>query len=442
MNKQKIIEFFKYKGIIGPSGKRKFCWRDYWDNESEQIFKDYSIKYRSEEEAWFCLIHNIEPYHCQICNDLATFNGRTKSKYPGYNTVCEKCSANQVLEKRNNFQKTIKSKTKQDWEDKEKKRRKTMEQKYGDPMLNLFGSESHKQRMIELYGDEHYNNHDKYIATMNERYGVNHNFQLPNHLQKSIETKIKKYGNASNYEKTKQTNKIRYGKEHIGQVKSAQIKSSMKKAQTILKLEKEYNCVQDKKLRKKYGIGWKSLGLEKIKIGNYVFISNDDIPLIELYKKERKNLYTSIKEKELLTYIKSIYNGKVLENDINTVRTGHKNRFFELDIYLPELRIAFDFNGMYWHSDKYKDKYYHQRKLLKCYDAGVQLIHIYEYDWDNNEDIKLRISEVLSNVNNGIKYGWIPLNHINEYELSEPKLIDYETFNVYNEGEFKLKKDI
>lgn len=441
MDRSNIIDIFKIKGIIGPSGKRKFCWKDYWDEESDIIFTEYSNNYRTEEEAWFCLIHDIKPHKCEICGNLAVFNGRLKSKYPGYNTVCENCSANQVLEKRNKFQKTIKNKTKQDWKIREDKRRKTMEEKYGDPILNLFGTESHKQRMLDIYGDVNYNNREKYKKTMNEKYGVDHNFQLHGHVKKSIDTKIKKYGNASNYEKTKQTNKLKYGKEHVSQVKSFQIKSSIKKVQNILKLEKEHNCIQDKKLRKKYGVGWKSLDLEKIKIGHYVFISNDDIPLIESYKKEKRSHLTSIKEKELLTYIKSIYSGRILENDINTIKSAN-NRFYELDIYLPELKLAFDFNGMYWHSDKYKDKYYHQRKLLKCYEAGIQLIHIYENDWDKGEDIKMKIKETIYNVNNGIKYGWIPVNYINEYEISEPMLINHPQFNVYNEGQFKLKNII
>ena len=55
----------------------------------------------------------------------------------------------------------------------------------------------------------------------------------------------------------------------------------------------------------------------------------------------------------------------------------------ELDIYIPNKMIAFEFNGNYWHS--LKDKNYHQQKTLKCIESKVRLVHIFEYEWDNND---------------------------------------------------------
>lgn len=80
-------------------------------------------------------------------------------------------------------------------------------------------------------------------------------------------------------------------------------------------------------------------------------------------------------EKELVRYIKSIYNGDILLRD-KKILNGQ-----ELDIYLPDKNIAIEFNGSYWHSDKLKDTHYHQSKSLKCLGLGIQLIHIYEYEW-------------------------------------------------------------
>jgi hypothetical protein len=34
----------------------------------------------------------------------------------------------------------------------------------------------------------------------------------------------------------------------------------------------------------------------------------------------------------------------------------------EIDIYLPELKLGFEFNGLYWHSNKFKEKNYHLNK--------------------------------------------------------------------------------
>lgn len=69
----------------------------------------------------------------------------------------------------------------------------------------------------------------------------------------------------------------------------------------------------------------------------------------------------------------------------------------ELDVVLPELKIAFEFNGIYWHSEQNgKSSQYHQRKTLLSKRAGFRLFHIYESDWDLSKDsIKERIRTIL-----------------------------------------------
>lgn len=52
----------------------------------------------------------------------------------------------------------------------------------------------------------------------------------------------------------------------------------------------------------------------------------------------------------------------------------------ELDIYIPELNIAIECNGCYWHSDLEKPKKYHIDKFKECKDKDIQLIQIWE-DW-------------------------------------------------------------
>lgn len=89
---------------------------------------------------------------------------------------------------------------------------------------------------------------------------------------------------------------------------------------------------------------------------------------------------TSNGEKELLSFIKSIYSGNILTN-IRSVING------ELDIYIPDLKIAFEFNGLYWHSEIYKDKYYHYNKYKQCIDKDIKLIQIYEDEWTFKKDI-------------------------------------------------------
>lgn len=442
MNKEKIILFLKSKGILGPKGKRKSCWRVYWDNECQDIFSKYSKSYRSEEEAWFCLLHNVEPPKCPICGSLCTFTGRLKGRNNGYNTVCDKCSANQIIEKRLSVSQTKKSYTESRKREILRTRKKTNLERYGEESYMCYGSNSFHNKMIERYGDPHYSNREKTRKTNLERYGVEHNFQIPGHQEKAIKTKIIRYGNASNYEKTKLTNLKRYGLEHIGQVKRFQIQATATKNSYIKSIEKEYNCTHQQKLFEKYGRGWKSLGLEKICMGGYVFIDNSYIELIKKYYEEgsHTNQYTSKKEKELFQYIKSIYEDEILENVTNIVSNGN-HRYYELDVYLPKLKLAFDFDGTYWHSDKFKDKFYHQRKTLACYNQDVQLVHIYEYMWNHNqENIKSMIRSIIKDQNSGTQYNCPPINIYKNYKLSDPEKIRIECGNneyvIYNEGKF------
>ena len=70
-------------------------------------------------------------------------------------------------------------------------------------------------------------------------------------------------------------------------------------------------------------------------------------------------------EKELCQYIKSLYSGEILENTRKFI--GGK----ELDIYLPELKLAFEYNGEYWHKiHEEKEPGYHENKRNQCIERG------------------------------------------------------------------------
>lgn len=73
----------------------------------------------------------------------------------------------------------------------------------------------------------------------------------------------------------------------------------------------------------------------------------------------------------------------------------------ELDIYYPDLNMAIEFNGDYWHSKEYKDKYYHQMKTIECAKKKIQLIHIFEHEWEDiikrEKIIKLIERKILNN---------------------------------------------
>ena len=81
-----------------------------------------------------------------------------------------------------------------------------------------------------------------------------------------------------------------------------------------------------------------------------------------------------------MDYVRSIYDGTIIEND-RKVLNGK-----ELDLYLPDLNLAIEFNGNYWHSDAIVSSTKHLEKTLCCKEKGIRLIHIFEYEWDTMQD--------------------------------------------------------
>lgn len=73
-------------------------------------------------------------------------------------------------------------------------------------------------------------------------------------------------------------------------------------------------------------------------------------------------------------------------------------RPYELDIYVPSKKTAFEFNGILWHSiENDTEKDYHINKTKKCENKGVKLIHIWEDEWVlNQENVKQFIAHVLN----------------------------------------------
>lgn len=54
----------------------------------------------------------------------------------------------------------------------------------------------------------------------------------------------------------------------------------------------------------------------------------------------------------------------------------------ELDLYYPELKLAVEYNGDYWHSTRFnRNSGLHLAKLAMCKNNGIRLINIFEREW-------------------------------------------------------------
>ena len=100
---------------------------------------------------------------------------------------------------------------------------------------------------------------------------------------------------------------------------------------------------------------------------------------------------TSRTEKDIVDFIHSIVpHDNILENDKRVL--GGK----ELDIYIPERKLAFEYDGLYWHSDEDGDTKKHLVKTEGCESNGIHLVHIFENEWmEKREIVKSRIRNLL-----------------------------------------------
>lgn len=246
----------------------------------------------------------------------------------------------------------------------------------------------------------------KYKNTCIEKYGVDNTMKV-NSVKDSLKISlVDKYG-VDHYSKTKEY-KLKYKETCIGKYgvdntsKSEEVKKEIsntkfKNSNSIEKYSKllpvEYSIIKyctDNSLKSTNvvsGIGFN----RNFKIYHDRCDSIFDIFIGTLSDRIRSkssvctkcnpvDLSSSGREIELKEFLLS-KNISFIDNPYNIIPP------LSLDIYIPELKLAIEFNGVYWHSEIYKDKNYHLNKTKLCENVGIQLIHIWEDDWVYKTDI-------------------------------------------------------
>lgn len=287
-----------------------------------------------------------------------------------------------------------------------------------------------------------------------KKYGVEHTTQLDSVKEKMRSTNLKRHGveyasrNANIMNKIKLTNNIKYGCDMP--LQNSKIKDKMFSNFILkygydnpIKMPEVIEKIKIKNL-KIYGTEWhissdivKEKIKEKSEINNYKKILEnygqiDKIDIVS-YKNNNVNIYCHdcnntfeistnllhqryIKNKinvclicnpinnktsnghiEIVNFIKDIGINNIIINDRNLISP------YEIDIYLPDYKIAIEFNGIYWHSELIKDKEYHHNKHKFCKELGIELIQIWEDDWNYKSDIIKSI--IKSRLNRNISIG-------------------------------------
>lgn len=218
--------------------------------------------------------------------------------------------------------------------------------------------------------------------------------------------------NWNNLEQNKNTKKERYGNENYN--------NRPKALQTMAKKSVEE---KEKSLKKQIETHYENFlnrFKEKIKLHNVEYIRTEPNKLIVLKCKtcgfmmvHSRITYNNIirfnrtfcpicndkfknskGEKELFNFINNNYSLEIQRNNRKLLNGK------ELDLYLPDKKLAFEFNGTYWHMDdrfykstdfnKPKNKTakeiweYDKNKCILAESLGIKVIVIKQYDWENN----------------------------------------------------------
>ena len=218
------------------------------------------------------------------------------------------------------------------------------------------------------------------------KYGVDNASKSKEVQAKIKQTNLEKYGSsnvfASEYgkQKIKETNLSRYGCENGGASKQAQEKIKNTRYKHILDFCKQNDCVPLTDINVDYSVKDSIFHNRLLLYNDRYFVKKEDID--EIISHVPTSTGQSVIENNIAKYIESIYSGQIIRNTRTVIRPK------ELDIYLPELQIAIEVDGLFYHStNNYTPKDYHLLKTKACEDKGIRLIHITEYEWLNKQEI-------------------------------------------------------
>lgn len=240
-----------------------------------------------------------------------------------------------------------------------------------------------------------------------QKYGKEHFFQTNIFKKKSISTMISKYG-VENYsihknrkEKYENTCMEKFGVKNY--VKSKCYKENCKEI-----AEKHCKEILQRDGYENYGyIRYIGNELHEIKCPTCKNIFQINISNV-YYGRNKKcqeicticnplNSPVSSSEKELLSFVQEIYKREILVNTRQIIKP------YEIDIYLPELNLAIEYNGDYWHGNP---KFYNSTDYIKqkkasvseiwetdalkknlCEKKNIKLVTIWETDWVNKKEV-------------------------------------------------------
>lgn len=408
---------------------------------------------------------------CKTCGKPITYN------CGGFNDFCStKCSSLNP-DVKNKLLKTCQEKYGVDHPLKSNlirnKIKQTCLEKYGvdNPWKSDLIKEKIKQTCLEKYGSEYVSSTIEFRKNVKntclEKYGVDNPRKSDLIKKKIAEKKLINHGdkNFNNRELFKKTMIEKYGVEHALQYKPFLDKFN---EHIINKLKDK--CISHNIIFNNYNNNILNAHCDKC---NNNFEINLNVFNIRCSTGEcictncnpyKLYVHRSKYEDEVFDIVSSFYNGPIEKNKKFSFVIDGKTYNFELDLYLPEDKIGIEFNGLYWHSELYKEKNYHiGKKILFDKKYNINILNIWEDDWNNNvkKDIiiarlknKLGYAQnkvyarkcIIKNINSCDSKHFLDDNHLMQNRNASIKLGMYyndellmvATFNNINEHKYEL----
>ena len=251
----------------------------------------------------------------------------------------------------------------------------------------------------EKYGTEHLSktNVDKLNNTKVERFGVSHQMLNPDVVSRRTETMRERYGGtgfASDIinNKIEQTMITRFGAPRNSLVSELTANySRVRKIQSIQKYKNsltnfEIDVSDEEYLGNTQYLKMKCVRCGFLEVQNFSHGGPSCSRCDQISGKSKPEL-------ELYDFCKQILPETEI---ISGFRIFGKTDQRSVDIYIPEYKLAIEFNGLYWHSDLFRNDQYHLNKTNDVAALGVKLIHVFE------DDFVLRKSIVESVIKNAV----------------------------------------
>jgi very-short-patch-repair endonuclease len=376
------------------------CTERYFNNKLDikskilEYTKDFDIPFK---ERIYLSMNGLDKKGVCYCGNYTNL----KTVGHGYFNYCSiKCSENNEEKRRKTEQTNLKKfGTKSPAESKIVKEKivKTNLNKYGVKMTLMDKEVNDKARktMVKKYGAEYTLSKgssliDRVSKTNIEKYGTETPLESENVLNKTRKTLKERYGvehglsHPEIYKRTIENMKIKYGVDNPMKLEEIKNKVQRTKRKKLLSKYEKVGIVNlvdnldDTFTVRNYCDKHSEFVISHHNLGQRVFrYKLDSRKICSICNKEETSSsieykITDILDKYNINYVKN--NRKLLEGK-------------EIDIYIPEAKLAIEINGTYWHSDVYKDDEYHMRKTNLCNSKGVDLFHIWGDQIEFNQNI-------------------------------------------------------